>query len=97
MQTMQSTIAELQELWGIMFGETPAPSEQQFAIWITRYGNETVREGLAQAAIEYQRLNGDMSAEHIAKFTSAVMSRIQGGKRGFFCSQPPNQGERRYA
>lgn len=84
METIQSTISELQELWTIMFdSNVPAPSKQQLAIWLTRFGNETVREALAQAAIKFRKLNGQMTEEHISKFTSAVMSRIQGSKCGF--------------
>ena len=86
-KTIQSTISELQELWGIMFDHgVPTPSEQQLAIWLTRFGNETVREGLAQAAIKFRKVDGQMTEEHISKFTSAVMSRIQGSKCGFAVS-----------
>jgi len=94
MRTIHNTINELQELWEIMFENlTPAPSERQLAIWLTRYGNETVREGLAQTAIKFRKLNGQMNEEHILKFTSAVMSRLQGTKCGFACapSLPANQ------
>lgn len=92
METIQSTINELRELWSIMFGKTvPAPSEQQLAIWLTRYGSETVREGVAQAAIKFHKLNGQMSEEHISKFTSAVMNRLHGGKRGFPHGEPARE------
>jgi hypothetical protein len=76
--TIQNTVHELQELWAILFPSIPGPNEQQLAIWLTRYGNDTVREGLAQAAIKFRKLNGQMSEEYILRFTSSVMNRLQG-------------------
>jgi len=75
MNNFPYTVAELQELWGIMFPGVPDPSLQQFGIWITRFGNDAVREGMAQTAIKFRKMKGDMTAEFVYRYASAAMRR----------------------
>lgn len=79
MMTIQNTIEELRQLWGLLFDTEPSPSDKQFAIWIARFGAEITRQGIAQAAIKYQKaqkMSEDMSTEHIHRFSTAAMNRI---------------------
>jgi GTP cyclohydrolase I len=79
--TVQNNITEIQELFSLMVEKkTSAPSAQQIAIWIARYGNDNTREALARTATRFNRSNGQMTPEYVINFTSAVLRRLQDEK-----------------
>jgi hypothetical protein len=71
------TINELQELWRVLFPKSTCPSDAQFAIWLLRFDEHTVRDGIARTAIKYEKLRGDMDDEFLLKYASAAMGRIK--------------------
>jgi hypothetical protein len=73
------TIDELQELWRVLFPKSTSPSDAQFAIWLLRFDEHTVRDGLARTAIKYEKLSGDMNGEFLLKYASTAMGRINQG------------------
>lgn len=79
--SIHNTISQLRELWPVLFGDTAIPSTQQFGLWLARFDEETVRDGLAQASVKFQKLEGNMSDEHLGRFASAVMRRIAEDKQ----------------
>jgi hypothetical protein len=70
------TIEKMQEFWHLLFPKSVVPGMEQFAIWLLRFSEYAVRQGIARTAIKYQRLNGDMSDEFLEKYASAAMARI---------------------
>jgi hypothetical protein len=79
--TGQNNITEIQELFSLMVdNKTPAPSTQQIAIWIARYGNEAVREALSRTATRFNRPNEQMTPEYVVNFTGAVLRKIYESK-----------------
>lgn len=69
---LDNTVEELQESWGVLFPETPAPSTRQFALWIAAYGTEPVRTAIAKLARRQDRATG----ESLYKYAEALMSRL---------------------
>jgi hypothetical protein len=74
--TINTSIDELQDFWPELFGQTSAPPRHQFGLWLIRFGYDVAKQGLADAALKYQRLSGQMSTEYIGKYASAAMARI---------------------
>jgi len=70
------SIEQMQALWHVLFPKNAIPTKEQFAIWLLRFDEHTVRQAIARAAIKYDRLRGDMSDEFLQKYTSAQMSRL---------------------
>jgi len=70
------TVQELQGFWRVMFPKHDCPPDSQFAVWLLRYDQRTVRESIARTAIKFEKLNGAMSYEHLLKFASATMGRL---------------------
>jgi hypothetical protein len=73
--TLQDSIDELRELWGLLFESEPSPPGKQFALWLARFGAEITKQGLAQAAIKRQN-SQNMSSDHIYRFATAAMNRL---------------------
>lgn len=76
MQTsIETTVADIKGAWGLLFGSIPAPSDNQLAVWVLRHGPDAVKESVARAGRKYEKLNGQMDAEYIGKYISAVLSK----------------------
>jgi hypothetical protein len=65
---------ELRGLWKALFRVEP-PTEEQWDVWGIFHEADIVRDGLLQLALKYKMLGGEMSADHMYKFASAVMNR----------------------
>lgn len=73
---MTATIGELAELWGVLFPGVPALDKGQWNLWLMRHSNATVRLGIAETAVKYRKLDGNMDAGYVTRFASSVMNRI---------------------
>lgn len=71
------TIEKMQDLWHVLFPNSAVPSAEQFAIWLLRFTEYAVRQGIARTAIKYDRLKGEMSDEFLRKYASAAMARLE--------------------
>ena len=73
---IQHTIEDIQGVWALLFGSTEALKDRQLAIWLMRYDSRLVRDAIAQTALKFEKLNGEMGSEYIAKYASACMNRL---------------------
>lgn len=69
-------VVELCKFWELLFPQTQAPEESQWAWWLLRHDPGIVRRGLTELATKYRRLDGKMDPVYMAKFASAVMNRL---------------------
>lgn len=73
--TIVNTMADIRGTWGILFGSLPVPTDGQIARWILQHGTDAVRSAVARAGRKYESLGGHMTAEHIGRYISAILSR----------------------
>jgi hypothetical protein len=71
----------LSETWTALFPGVTAPSDPQFALWLLLHDLATVKAGIAELAVKYRRLDGQMNPGWMAKFASSVMNRISREKK----------------
>lgn len=76
-----SQLADAKKMWQALFPKVPAPTDEQWALWLIRHHSSTVKEGLCALATKYQRLEGKMDDTYMLKFASAVMNRITSQRR----------------
>jgi hypothetical protein len=74
--TTTYTSHELKEFWTMLFPQSQAPDDPQWALWFLLHDPDIVREGIGQLATKYRKLNGMMDAAYMVKFASAVMNRL---------------------
>jgi hypothetical protein len=74
-------VRELQDLWKVLFPASITVPDCQWGIWLLRYGEATIRDGIARTAIKFQKLNGNMDAEYVGKYASSVMRQLQARNR----------------
>jgi hypothetical protein len=70
------TIHELKEFWTMLFPQSQAPADSQWALWFLQHDPGIVREGIVQLATKRRKLNDKMDADYMVKFASAVMNRL---------------------
>jgi hypothetical protein len=66
---------ELREAWTALFPE-PCPDDGQWSLWLLLHDPDTVKQGIAQLAAKYRKVNGQMDRQYMVKFASSVMNRI---------------------
>ena len=73
-ETMNNKVAEVKAMWSTLF--TEQLEESQFAIWAMKYSLTTVKNGLTELAMKYQKLGGKMDKVWMVRHASAVMHRV---------------------
>jgi hypothetical protein len=77
MNQTNETINELQSSWTVLFPETSPPNAHQWAVWITRYGSETVRRVIAKLANRRGISQGDFAkGGDLYRFAEVLMGRL---------------------
>lgn len=69
-------IDELNSTWNVLFPTAPPPTSRKWALWITLYGQTTVRQGVARLALRSERSNDLQTPESLYKFASAIMGKL---------------------
>ena len=67
---------ELREAWAALFPNVAVPADSQFALWLMMHSDDIVREGMVQLATKRRKLHGQMDADYMIRFASAVMNRL---------------------
>lgn len=80
MGTTELSRKELQEVWRVLFRITP-PVEESWDRWETFNTSADVREAILQLASKHKQSNGQMSSDHMVKFVSSVLGRINKQRR----------------
>lgn len=75
-QEPSNPYAELKQMWVTLFPAIPVPDEWQWGIWHLRHNPNVIREALAETAIKFAKLHGQMTPLWVAKFASSVMNRL---------------------
>jgi hypothetical protein len=75
MTAIETNVLEIKGAWGLLFGSIPAPSDNQLAVWVLRFGPDAVKEAIARAGRKYDKLNGGMDADYISRYIAAVLGK----------------------
>lgn len=69
----EKELSALQKLWTVTVGKH-TPSVVQFNTWLCLHSLEDVVEGVRITGKKLQMMDGQMSADHLVRFTSSVMN-----------------------
>jgi len=70
------SISELKGFWAVLFPGAVPPEDSQWALWILRHDEATVRRGISELAAKYKKLGSEMDSVYMRKYASAVMNRL---------------------
>lgn len=76
MKDSRNKLQKLQGAWRLLFPPSITIPDRQWGLWLLRYDEPTIREGIARTAIKFQKLKGQMDAEYVAKYASSVMRQL---------------------
>jgi hypothetical protein len=69
----EKELTTLQKLWAVTIGKH-VPSVVQFNTWLDLHSFQAVVEGIRLTGKKYQKMDGQMSKDHLVRFTSSVMN-----------------------
>jgi len=75
------TTHTLKETWGLLFPKAATPEDYQWTLWLVLHDASTVKEGIAELAKKYHKVNARMDADYMVRFASSVMNRIHDAKK----------------
>jgi hypothetical protein len=69
----EKEVTAARKLWSVTVGKH-VPSVVQVNTWLALHSFDAVIEGVRIAGRKFQLMDGDMTAEHLVRFTSSVMN-----------------------
>jgi hypothetical protein len=69
----EKEVTALRKLWSVTVGKH-VPSVVQVSTWLALHNFDAVVEGVRIAGKKFQLMDGDMTADHLVRFTSSVMN-----------------------
>jgi hypothetical protein len=69
----EKEVAAVRKLWAVTVGNH-VPTVVQVSTWLALHSFDAVVEGVRIAGRKFQLMDGDMTAEHLVRFTSSVMN-----------------------
>lgn len=69
----EKEVNALRKLWSVSVGKH-VPSVVQVNTWLALHSFDAVVEGVRIAGKKFQLMDGDMTANHLVRFTSSVMN-----------------------
>lgn len=71
---------QLHVIWRALFRMDPPP-EQSWQMWEIHNTPTELREAILQLALKHKNTNGQMTADHMVRFVSSVLGRLNKQKR----------------
>ncbi len=69
----EKEVTAVRKLWSVTVGQH-VPSVVQVSTWLALHNFDAVVEGVRIAGKKFQLMDGDMTADHLVRFTSSVMN-----------------------
>jgi hypothetical protein len=69
----EKEVTAVRKLWSVTVGKH-VPSIVQVSTWLALHSFDAVVEGVRIAGKKFQLMDGDMTADHLIRFTSSVMN-----------------------
>ena len=69
----EKEVTAVRKLWSVTVG-VHVPSVAQVSTWLALHNFDAVVEGVRIAGKKLQLMDGDMTADHLVRFTSSVMN-----------------------
>jgi len=77
----EKEVCALRKLWSVSVGKH-IPSVVQVNTWLALHSFDAVVEGVRIAGKKFQMMDGDMTADHLVRFTSSVMNTRKASRTG---------------
>jgi len=92
MTLIEKTVIEIKGAWGILFGDTPSPTDATVATWILQYGYKEVKGTVARAGRKFRKMNGAMTQDYLERYIGSVLSKTAQLRSGLAFT-PSTSGE----